>query len=65
MYWKFKVKIKCIYDNGYIRWKFYQYNATDLTWFDAWQRCIYETMFNEVKQNEVVVSVESLNDIAR
>lgn len=64
MYWKFKVKVKCIYDNKYIRWKFYQYDATDLTWFDAWQRCIYEAI-NSIKRNEVVVSVESLNDIAR
>lgn len=64
MFWKFKIKIKSIYDIDYIRWYFCQYDATKLSWSEAWHRCIYEAI-KGIERNEVIVSIESQNDIAR
>lgn len=63
--WKFRANIKCIYDNEFInRWTYFEYDATKLTWSEAWHRCIYETI-KGLGRNEIVVSIESTNDIVR
>lgn len=63
--WKFKVNFKCIYDQEYVtRWKHFEYDATKLTWSEAWHRCIYEAI-KGIERNEVIVSIESYNDIVR
>lgn len=65
MNWKFKVCVKCIYDNEFInRWKYFEYDATELTWYEAWHKCITEAI-NSLESNEVIFCIESENVIAR
>lgn len=65
MCWTFRVKIKWIYDGDYVnKWKYFKYDATKLTWSEAWHRCVYEAI-KGLGRNEVIASIESRNDIAR
>lgn len=62
--WKFQANYKCIYENDVKRWKYLEYDARILTWSEAWHKCIDDAI-RALDSNEVIISIESLNDIAR
>lgn len=65
MNWKFEVTIKCIYDNEFIsRCICLEYDATKVTWFEAWHKCIDDAI-KALESNEVIVNIDSQNVIAR
>ena len=65
MKWEFKVNYKCIYDNEFVnRWKYLAYDARILTWSEAWHKCVDDAI-RCLDRNEVIISIESTNDIVR
>lgn len=65
MNWKFKANYKCIYHNEFInRWAYFEYDASEYTWSEAWHKCVNDAI-EKLDRNEVIISIESTNDIVR
>lgn len=59
--WIFKVSIKNVFKKRK-KSKIVTFSKDDYTWRDAWVKCL-DTSIYELSDNEVIASIESINDI--
>lgn len=59
--WIFKVSIKNVFKKRK-KSKIVTFSKDDYTWHDAWIKCL-DTSIYELSDNEVIASIESINDI--
>lgn len=59
--WVFKVSIKNVFKKRK-KSKIVTFSKDDYTWHDAWVKCL-DTSIYELSDNEVIASIESINDI--
>lgn len=59
--WIFKVSIKNVFKKRK-KSKIVTFSKDDYTWHDAWVKCL-DTSIYELSDNEVIASIESINDI--
>ena len=59
--WIFKVSIKNVFKKRK-KSKIVTFSKDDYTWHDAWVKCL-DTSIYELSDNDVIASIESINDI--
>lgn len=63
MTWKFRIITTNVFTHAK-RFRHIAFNKTVYTWSEAWHKVIDESI-NGLGDNEVIASIESLNDIVR